>query len=205
MDRLGVAAALFDEDAAESAAWLQDASPVRWHRPGLLSFWVDDEGRADLERALGLPLDGRLLAWTNTSAEREAEDAVRNTLWGEVALRVLDRSRFSWFRWRVGEVVMPKAGGAFRPLMVPWLEQHLYALGLPLDAATAAELVDVLEPAVPALFRAGNEPTAVQGRLQQLTDGRRTERKARAERRAVVMAEGRARLEAARLRAARRE
>ena len=204
MDRLAVAAALFDEDVAESAAWVRNENSVRWHRPGLLSCWVDHEGGVDLGRALGRPLDGRLLAWTSTGAEHEADDAVRQTMWGQVALRVLDRTQFSWFRGRVGELLTPHAGGAFRPQTVPWLEQHLYVVGLPMDAATAAELVDVLEPPVSALFRTGDEPTAVQSRLHELTDQRRAEREVRAERRAVVMAEGRARLEAARLRAARR-
>ena len=205
MDPRTVAVALFDEDVVEHAACVRDENAVRWHRPGLLSFWVDDEGGADLEAALGLPLDGHLLAWTSTSAEHEAEDAVRQTLWGQVALRVLDRTQFSWLRRRVGDLLTPHAGGAFRPQTVPWLEQHLYVVGVPMDAPAAAGLVDVLEPPVPALFRAGDEPTAVQLRLQELTDQRRAESKARAERRAVVMAEGRARLEAAQLRAARRE
>lgn len=188
---------LFDEAAAESAALIRDANPIGWHRPGLLSWWVDDAGRADLEAALGMPLDSSLLCWSRASADHEGPDAVLGTLWGEVAMRALEPGRPSVIRWRVGELVLP-ASGFLATRVVPWLEEHLLVVGIPLGVASVQEVDKALSPPIPALFRAGAEPTAVQAHLQVFTARLRAERRERSRRLTERMAEARARVQAIR-------
>jgi hypothetical protein len=167
-----VAVALFDEDAALPATVVAAASRPSWHRPGLLSFWVDDEGRADLEEVLGVPMDGRLLSWTAATAAGERADAVRDTLWGAVALRLLGH-HFSALR--------------------AWIARHVHVVGRPMGPDLARETDGLVQPSVPPLLRASGPPTPARDREAEIRAAVNAERRVRGGARQQLMAEIRAR------------
>ncbi len=177
-----VAAALFDEDAALPARVVADESPPSWHRAGLLSTWVDDAGRADLEDVFGVPLDGRLLGWAAFTGDRECGADVPDTLWGAVALRLLGH-HFSLLRFRLAVLLSPEAYFG-DPALRTWIAWHVHVVGVPLEADLAVHLDQVVRSPVPPLLRATGPSTparvreaavraAVNGRRRRLGGARR--------------------------------
>src|SRR3954447_21647644 len=112
-------------------------------------------------------------------------------------MRALERGRISVLRWRVSELLLPNSD-VFATRVVPWLEEHLLVVGIPLDAASSTEVDAALEPPVPALFRPGSEPTPAQVRLQEYTTRLRAERRERSRLRRQRMYEAKARVQAIR-------
>lgn len=171
------AAGLFDVAAAVPAVLVRDQNSVAWHRPGLLSYWVDDTGRTDLEAVLGGPTDGPLLGGTAATAHSEGEDAVRGTLWGDVAVRTLGRNGFSVLRHKLFALITPRAAPVQRELTA-WLEEHLLVVGIPLDAPVARALDMQLRPPVAALLRPSEIPTWAQARAEELRQAHAAARRA---------------------------
>ncbi len=136
--------ALFDEDAALPARMIAYESPASWHRAGLLSSWVDDAGRANLEDVLGVPLDGQLLSWAACTGERECDADVLDTLWGAVALRLLGH-HFSLLRLRLAVLLSPEAYFG-DPALRAWIVRHVHVVGVPVETALAVELDLLVQP-----------------------------------------------------------
>jgi hypothetical protein len=166
-----LAARLFDEDAAIPPAWIRDSDSVSWHRPGLVSAWVDDLGQSDLEQRLGCPLDGNLLTWWTASAQQEHAGAADCSLWGQ-ADRLLDQHATSILRIQLTAVL--RMGFHHSPRLVDWVAQRLLVVAVP--TSVSVDLVEVdraLHPPVAALLRARGAATPAQQRVVELRQDRR--------------------------------
>jgi hypothetical protein len=183
---------LFDDIAARPALWVSNDNEAAWHRPGLLSYWVDDAGRDDLEAALGVEMDGRLLSIGRATGEHEGEYAVHGTMWGHVALGLLSSRGFHGLRTQLQLLLFPGDSQSGRWVQ-PWLEANVSVIGVPLSPpANAARFLDVVAPPVPQLYRVGLPQSTAQARLAEVTSAHRAARRERAERRLQWMAEVRA-------------
>ena len=120
---------LFDDIAARPALWVSNDNESAWHRPGLLSYWVDDAGRDDLEAALGVEMDGRLLSIGRATAEHEGEYAVHGTMWGHVALGLLSSRGFHGLRTQLQLLLFPGDSHSGRWVQ-PWLEANVSVIGV---------------------------------------------------------------------------
>jgi hypothetical protein len=196
LDAAAVSAVLFDEFAGLPAGVVAAESWSSWHRPGLLSFWVDDVGRADLEAVLGVPMDGHLLSWTAVTADGERGEAVLDTLWGSVALRILGH-HFSVLRYRLAVLLSPEVHSGSRALLA-WLPDHVQVVGHPTDIESAREVSERLQPPVPALLRPVKPRTRAQVREAEVRAAVQAERRRGSEVRRRRIAEVRAQLVARR-------
>jgi hypothetical protein len=192
LDVAAISDRLFDEFAARPALWVSNDEETAWHRPGLVSYWVGDAGRDDLESVLGTALDGWLLHLGRATAEHEGEHAVRGTMWGHVALGLLGRERgFHGLRTQLQLLLFPGDSQSGRWVQ-PWLEANVSVIGVPLSPADAVHFLDVVVPPVPPLYRVGAPQSTAQARLAEVTIANGAARRARSERRLRWMAEVRA-------------
>jgi hypothetical protein len=182
---------LFDDIAARPALWVSNDNEAAWHRPGLLSYWVDDAGRDDLEAALGVEMDGRLLSIGRATGEHEGEYAVHGTMWGHVALGLLSSRGFHGLRTQLQLLLFPGDSQSGRWVQ-PWLEANVSVIGVPLSPPASARFLDVVAPLVPPLYGLGPPQSTAQARLAEVTTANRQARRERAERRLQWMAEVRA-------------
>lgn len=189
-----VSAALFDQDTAVPPAWIADGDAVRWHQPGLMSAWLDGEGRWAVERRLGTPMEGDLLTWWMAPADHEREGAALDTLAGQ-ARRLLDPRLLSLLRIRLWPLL--DLGRERSPRLVDWVARHVLVVPVPLVGSDLAALNLAVQPPCPALFRVVGAATPVQ---QRLLDVRQEAQEKTAAQRAVL----RARLDAGRALAAAR-
>lgn len=185
-----VSRALFDEAAVVPLSWLADDDSVRWHRPGLISAWVGDEGRWELEERLGVPMDGALLKWWPATAEHEAEDAVLYSLAGE-ARRLLDPRLISVLRIRLWPLL--DLGRDHSSRLAEWVARHVVAVPVPILGADLKALNLAVQPPCTALFQVKGVPTAAQQRLLDVRDEQRARAAARGERIRAAMDAARAR------------
>lgn len=152
---------------------IRDSGSASWHRPGLVSAWVDDVGRFDLEQRLGCPMDGNLLTRRTANAQQEHAGAADCSLWGQ-ADRMLDQHATSILRIRLAAAL--GMGFHHSPRLVEWVADRVLVVAVP--TSVSVDLVEVdraLHPPVAALLRTCGAPTQAQQRVVEL----RAERRAR--------------------------
>jgi hypothetical protein len=133
--------------------------------PGLYSWWVDDQGAADLSRGLGLPVpDGLIYAGQAGATRWPSGQRTQGTLWGRITGMYLGgAAEFSTFRWTLAAILRPVLGLDTEddPKLSAWISTHLGVNTVPVpdpDRLAEAEtaVLDQLDP--PPNLR-GRSPT----------------------------------------------
>jgi hypothetical protein len=80
--------------------------------PGLYSWWVDDQGAADLSRGLGLPVPGGLIYAGQAGAARwPSGKRTQGTLWGrDTGMHLGGAAEFSTFRRTLAAILRSVLG-----------------------------------------------------------------------------------------------
>jgi hypothetical protein len=152
--------------------------------PGLYSWWVDDQGAADLSRGLGLPVPGGLIYAGQAGATRwPSGKRTQGTLWGRISgMHLGGAAEFSTFRRTLAAILRPVLGLDTEddPKLSAWITTHLGVSTVPVpdpDRLAEAEtaVLDLLDP--PLNLR-GRPPTPIRVRLAELRRGRRADRAA---------------------------
>nr|WP_246422285.1 DUF6884 domain-containing protein [Nocardiopsis mwathae] len=151
--------------------------------PGLYSWWVDQDGAADLSAGLRLPLaPGVIYAGLAGATRSRSGRKSENTLWGRIrGMHLGGRHEFSTFRLSLGSIL---ANARAEPKideqrLTSWMQRHLRLIAIPIEDADA---LDGLETAVlaqlnPPLNLAKMPRTPVRRQLTELRRhyGRRTQ------------------------------
>jgi hypothetical protein len=146
--------------------------------PGLYSWWVDDQGAADLSRGLGLPVPGGLIYAGQAGATRwPSGKRSQGTLWGRITgMHLGGAAEFSTFRRTLSAILRPVLGldAEDDPKLSAWISTRLGVNAVPVpdpDRLAEAEtaVLDLLDP--PLNLR-GRPPTAIRARLAELRRGR---------------------------------
>jgi hypothetical protein len=144
--------------------------------PGLYSWWVDDQGAADLSRGLGHPVPGGLIYAGQAGATRwPSGKRSQNTLWGRITgMHLGGAAEFSTFRRTLAAILRPLLGLDTEddPKLSAWISTHLGISAVPVpdpDRLAEAEtaVLDLLDP--PLNLR-GRPPTAIRARLAELRE-----------------------------------
>jgi hypothetical protein len=147
--------------------------------PGLYSWWVDDQGAADLSRGLGLPVPGGLIYAGQAGATRwPSGKRTQGTLWGRITgMHLGGAAEFSTFRRTLAAILRPVLGLDTEddPKLSAWISTHLGVNAVPVPdpdrlAETETAVLDLLDP--PLNLR-GRPPTAIRARLAELRRDRR--------------------------------
>jgi hypothetical protein len=112
-------------------------------RPGLYSWWVDQDGAHDLSAGLGHRVAPGLVYAGRAGGVRANGKASANTLWGRVGEMHLGGSRqFSTFRLTLTAALSPPGGAvADESAVSAWMHRHLRVavLALPPEAVSSGE------------------------------------------------------------------
>jgi hypothetical protein len=142
--------------------------------PGLYSWWVDDQGAADLSRGLGLPVPGGLIYAGQAGATRwPSGQRTQGTLWGRITgMHLAGAAEFSTFRRTLAAILRPVLGLDTEddPKLSAWISTRLGVSTVPVpdpDRLAEAEttVLDLLDP--PLNLR-GRPPTPIRARLAEL-------------------------------------
>lgn len=106
-------------------------------------------------------MDSPLLRWWGAPATREDGDAVSWSLCGQ-ADRLLDRHAVSVLRIWLGGAI---GHAAQSTTLADWVAAHVLVVPVPVTTTDVEELVRLVQPPVPALFRVTGRPTSAQTRL----------------------------------------
>lgn len=141
-------ATLRDETAALTPTELRTVPRATLAAPGLYSWWVDDDGAADLARGLGLPLEpGLIYAGQAGATRRLSGRRSTNTLAGRLlGMHLGGRADLSTFRLTLGAILWPQWGGDVgEPRLTAWMERHLRVVAVPFHGG---DTLDAVETAV---------------------------------------------------------
>jgi hypothetical protein len=154
--------------------------------PGLYSWWVDDQGAADLSRGLGLPVPGGLIYAGQAGATRwPSGTRSQGTLWGRITgMHLGGAAEFSTFRRTLAAILHPVLGLDTEddPKLSAWISTRLGVNAVPVpdpDRLAEAEtaVLDLLDP--PLNLR-GRPPTVIRARLAELRRSHTTDPSGRA-------------------------
>ena len=146
--------------------------------PGLYSWWVDDQGAADLSRGLGLPVPGGLIYAGQAGAARwPSGQRTQGTLWGRITgMHLGGAAEFSTFRRTLAAILRPVLGLDTEddPKLSAWISTRLGVNPVPVpDPDRLAEIeTAVLDLLDPPLNLRGRPPSAIRARQAELRGGR---------------------------------
>lgn len=132
------------DEAITPAAFLADAGD-RLRSPGLYSWWVDDEGAADLSRGLDQPVThGLIYAGLAGATRSRSGRKSKNTLWGRIkSMHLGGRHEFSTFRLSLGSILAEARGDVDidEEALTAWMHEHLRLVAVPVaDADTLGDV-----------------------------------------------------------------
>ena len=142
--------------------------------PGLYSWWVDEQGAADLSCGLGHPVPAGLIYAGQAGATRwPSGKRSRNTLWGRITgMHLGGSAEFSTFRRTLAAVLrlVLRLNTEDDPQLSAWMSIHLRVNAVPVPDAdhlgeTEATVLGILDP--PLNLR-GRPPSAIRARLAGL-------------------------------------
>ena len=147
-----VVARLRDGDSACAPAELVATGRSALRSPGVYSWWVDEQGAADLTAGLGLPVAPGLIYAGLAGATRSGGAPSKNTLWERiVTMHLGGNHEFSTLRLSLGAILASayELPGIDEAELTRWMYAHLsvvtvvvadaYSLGL-LETSVLAEL-----------------------------------------------------------------
>ena len=168
---------LSDPSRALSPQELLGRRPQGLLAPGLYSWWVDDQGAADLSGGLGYPVPGGLIYAGQAGATRwPSGKRSQNTLWGRITgMHLGGAAEFSTFRRTLAAILRPVLGLSSEddPQLSAWISTHLRVNAVPVpDADGLAETeTAVLGALDPPLNLRGRPSSAIRARLAELRRG----------------------------------
>ncbi|MCW0215945.1 MAG: hypothetical protein OJJ54_21565 [Pseudonocardia sp.] len=142
--------------------------------PGLYSWWVDDDGAAELSAGLGLPVAAGLIYAGLAGATRwPSGRRSTNTLWSRIAgMHLGNRHEFSTFRRTLGAILAHAADSSEidEAALTDWMSKHLVVVTAPYPdpddlGRLEAQVLDTLDP--PLNLR-GRPTSPVRTRLTEL-------------------------------------
>jgi hypothetical protein len=165
---------LSDANEATSVRDLLATERKMLERPGLYSWWVDEQGAAELSSALNHPVEPGLIYAGQAGATRwPSGGRSKNTLWGRlVGMHLGKKHEFSTFRRTLAALLRPRdsIGGIDEPELTRWMRAHLKVVAVPVeDADVLAQLEqEVLRRLDPALNLVHMPASAVRDRITQM-------------------------------------
>ena len=113
--------------------------------PGLYSWWVNDEGAADLSRGLDQPVTpGLIYAGLAGATRSRSGRRSKNTLWGRIkSMHLGGRHEFSTFRLSLGSILAEERGEVDidESALTEWMHEHLRLVAFPVaDADTLGDV-----------------------------------------------------------------
>lgn len=163
---------LTDPGASLSTSDLRARGRSALARPGLYSWWADDDGAADLSAGLGLDVPAGLIYAGLAGATRwPSGKASTNTLWGRlVGMHLGARATMSTFRRTLGAILTIHWDGFDEQRLTAWMDDHLRVTPVVVaDANTLGTMEDaVLAILDPPLNLKGMPPSPVRTRLTLL-------------------------------------
>lgn len=132
------------DDAITPATFLAGAGNGL-RSPGLYSWWVDDEGAADLSRGLDQPVTpGLIYAGLAGATRSRSGRRSKNTLWGRIkSMHLGGRHEFSTFRLSLGSILAEARGEVDidEGALTEWMHEHLRLVAVPVvDADTLGDV-----------------------------------------------------------------
>lgn len=173
-DDSDIVARLLEETAAISPDEFLSAGKAEADRPGLYSWWVDDEGAAALSAGLGLTLKPGLVYAGLAGATRwPSGQQSRNTLWLRIAtMHLAGNHEFSTFRRTLGAILAAGNGSTQvnEQRLSQWMKVHLRVITVPLEDRDELGRVEkrVLGALDPPLNLQGMSATPLRQRLKVL-------------------------------------
>jgi hypothetical protein len=165
---------LLNRSAAIAPSDFLAAGSTEANLPGLYSWWVDDQGAADVSRGLGLPFESGLIYAGLAGATRwPSGTRSRSTLWLRIATMHLAGSHeFSTFRRTLG-ALLANASGSTRvneEQLSEWMRDHLRVVVVPSEDRDELGRLEtrVLKMLDPPLNLQGMTSTPVRKRLKLL-------------------------------------
>ena len=160
--------------AAMSPDAFRMADRASLSRPGLYSWWADDQGAADLGAGLGHHLQpGMIYAGLAGATRWPSGKRSTNTLWSRIAgMHLGRRHEFSTFRRTLGSVLAAQHGvdDIDEAALTSWMNTHLRVLAVPHDDPDTLGRLEseVLKSLDPPLNLQGMESTPVRSQLTEL-------------------------------------
>jgi hypothetical protein len=143
-------------------------------RPGLYSWWIDQEGADDLSRALGLEVKAGLI-YAGLAGATRWPSGVRsnNTLWLRVmTMHLGGNHEFSTFRRTLGAIVAHSNGATQidEGLLTRWMHSHLRLVTVSYEDRDVLGRLErvVLAELDPPLNLQHMKPTPIRQRLKEL-------------------------------------
>jgi hypothetical protein len=162
-----------DRSSASPAALLASGGDGL-RRPGLYSWWVDEDGAQDLSRGLGEHVSsGLIYAGLAGATRRRSGRKSTNTLWGRIkGMHLGGRHQFSTFRLSLGSVLAAASGNSEidEPALTAWMHVHLRVVTVVVDDADTLDELEtrVLSALDPPLNLSKLAKTPVRLRLSEL-------------------------------------
>ncbi|MGY4653773.1 DUF6884 domain-containing protein [Mycobacterium sp. URHB0021] len=165
---------LSDSTAAVSPKEFIARGRASCDRPGLYSWWVDDEGADDLSRGLGLEV-GAGLIYAGLAGATRWPSGVRsnNTLWLRVmTMHLGGNHEFSTFRRTLGSIIAHSrvTTQIDEEALTRWMHSHLRLVTVSYDDRDVLGRLerDVLAELDPPLNLQHMKPTPIRRRLKEL-------------------------------------
>ena len=149
--------------------------------PGLYTWWVDEDGAADLARGMGHPVAAGLLYAGKAGGHRAGATPSTATLWGRVVGNHLRGNvRSSTFRQSLAALLGADGQPVTEDQLSTWMLAHLRVATLPVGSEDVARLEDQLvAQARPPLNLSGLARDEARGALSRLRSRLRGEPSAR--------------------------
>lgn len=169
-----IASRLSDRESARTPVEFLGCQDAELKGPGLYSWWIDDEGAADLSAGLALSIRAGLIYIGLAGATRwPSGRRSSNTLSSRIAgMHLGGRHEFSTFRRTLGSVLAHAAGATEidETKLTSWMFDHLVIVTAPYPDADGlghleSEILDRLDP--PLNLR-GRPMTPIRSRLSEL-------------------------------------
>ncbi|WP_006244492.1 DUF6884 domain-containing protein [Mycolicibacterium tusciae] len=166
--------ALSDADAALSPEEFIARGRASYDRPGLYSWWVDEEGAENLSRGLRLEVaPGLIYAGLAGATRWPSGMRSNNTLWLRVmTMHLGGNHEFSTFRRTLGAIIAHSDGVTQidEDGLTRWMHSHLRLVTVPYDDRDVLGRLerDVLGELDPPLNLQHMEPTPIRRRLKEL-------------------------------------
>jgi hypothetical protein len=170
----GLVAKLSNANSAQTPTDFLASGGSNLRSPGLYSWWIDEEGAADLQEGLDQPVAPGLLYAGLAGATRSGSGRKStNTLWNRIrGMHLGGRHDFSTFRLSLGAIL---ANAQHEPeidedQLTTWMHQHLRVVTIPVqDADALNELeTEVLQRLDPPLNLDKVEKNVLRRRLSEL-------------------------------------
>ena len=165
---------LLDQPASVAPAAFLAGGSAAANSPGLYSWWIDDQGAADVQRGLGMPFQAGLIYAGLAGATRwPSGTRSRSTLWLRIAsMHLAGSHEFSTFRRTLG-AILASATGSTRvneEELSFWMRAHLRVVVVPSDDRDELGRLEtrVLKTLDPPLNLQGMASTPVRKRLRAL-------------------------------------